>query len=258
MSLQAEVLDLFGWAPPAAPPKPPPPPPAPAPARPTAAPRGPAVDGRTAAQTLAIAREVAPQLARVVYTRNRRVMASLVQRGATLRLNAAFAEAPEAVVQAVARLFTARDGRTRAKARGRVREFIRSLPAPPPAERRGPRRRHVAPADLPLVARLQAEFDRVNAESFAGALPRVPLFLSTAMRRRNGHFCSSPLEIVISRPLLTHAVGGEAEATLRHEMIHLWQFASGKKPDHGREFRAWAKRLDVHPRATRPVRWRVR
>ena len=87
-------------------------------------------------------------------------------------------------------------------------------------------------------------------------LPEVPLFLSGAMRRRNGHFCSHPLEIVISRTLCTHAHPGEAEHTLRHEMIHLWQHASGKKPDHGEEFRAWARRLDVHPRATRRVSWK--
>jgi predicted SprT family Zn-dependent metalloprotease len=78
------------------------------------------------------------------------------------------------------------------------------------------------------------------------------------MRRRNGHFCSHPLEIVISRQLCTHAAPGESEQTLRHEMIHLWQHVTGKKPDHGPEFRAWARRLDVHPRATRPVTWKSR
>jgi hypothetical protein len=241
----SEVLDLFGWAPPA---------PGPSPQK-VAAPPPPAPAGRSTAETLALARRVAPGVQGVVYTRNRRVMASLVRGGAVLRLNAAFAGAPEGVVAAVVRLFTARAGRTRSRARAEVREFLRTLGPVPAGARRGPRRRVVAPGDDALVARLQAEFDRVNAASFDGALPRVPLFLSGAMRRRNGHFSSSPLEIVISRRLLTHAVPGEAEATLRHEMIHLWQHASGRRPDHGGEFRAWARRLDVHPRATRPVRW---
>ncbi len=84
----------------------------------------------------------------------------------------------------------------------------------------------------------------------------MPLFLSGRMRSRNGHFSSHPLEIVVSRRLCTHAEAGEAERTLRHEMIHLWQHVQGKKPDHGTEFRAWARRLDVHPRATRRVTWK--
>jgi len=75
------------------------------------------------------------------------------------------------------------------------------------------------------------------------------------MRSRNGHFSRAPLEIVISRRLCEHAVPGEAEMTLRHEMIHLWQHVVGLKPDHGGTFRWWARRLDVHPRARRPVRW---
>jgi predicted SprT family Zn-dependent metalloprotease len=111
-------------------------------------------------------------------------------------------------------------------------------------------------ADRPHLARLQAEFDRVNAEHFDGALPRVHLALSGRMTRRNGHFSSTPVEIVISRALCRNALDGEAEKTLRHEMIHLWQFVEGRKPGHGRDFRRWAERLDVHPRATRQVTWR--
>jgi predicted SprT family Zn-dependent metalloprotease len=75
------------------------------------------------------------------------------------------------------------------------------------------------------------------------------------MRRRNGHFSIEPLEIVISRRLCDAAADGEAERTLRHEMIHLWQHVQGDRPDHGAEFRRWAVRLDVHPRATRDVEW---
>jgi predicted SprT family Zn-dependent metalloprotease len=75
------------------------------------------------------------------------------------------------------------------------------------------------------------------------------------MKRRNGHFSVHPLEIVISRRLLTHAADGEAERTLRHEMIHLWQHESGRRPGHGADFRRWAERLGVRPRATRTVEW---
>ena len=109
--------------------------------------------------------------------------------------------------------------------------------------------------DRPHLERLQEEFDRVNAAFFAGALPRVPLYLSGRMRRRNGHFTADPLEIVISRRLCHHAEDGEAASTLRHEMIHLWQHEQGHKPGHGRDFRRWAEKLGVHPRATRDVSW---
>jgi hypothetical protein len=75
------------------------------------------------------------------------------------------------------------------------------------------------------------------------------------MRRRNGHFSSDPLEIAISRQLCLRAVDGEAMRTLRHEMIHLWQWAEKRPMGHGPEFRAWARLLDIHPRATRTVCW---
>jgi hypothetical protein len=272
-----DVLDLFGWVPPARPrpqssahskPKPRSVPPAapreaPAPegapaARPAPAPRAeaPARAGRSTAEVLAIVTPLAPHFRRVVYTRNRRIMASVGNRGRELRLNDAFATAPCEVLLAVARLFSARDARTRTRAKAAVRDFIATIPLEPHTVRRRPRKRQVVPGDEPHIQRLLAEFRRVNAEHFAGELPEVPLFLSGAMRRRNGHFCSHPLEIVISRTLCTHAHPGEAEHTLRHEMIHLWQHASGKKPDHGEEFRAWARRLDVHPRATRRVSWK--
>jgi predicted SprT family Zn-dependent metalloprotease len=266
-----EVLDLFGWAPPPRPrpkssaggahPRTPseparldPPPPQKAAPRPEPVLRAPS--GRSEADTLAVIARVTPQFYKVVYTRNRRIMASAAERGRALRLNVAFAEAPEDVLMAVGRLFTGRDARTRTRAKAVVRAFINGIPADSAVPRRRPRVRQVEPGDERHLERLREEFRRVNAEQFGGALPEVPLFLSGQMRRRNGHFCSSPLEIVISRKLCTHATHGEAEHTLRHEMIHLWQHVEGHKPDHGADFRAWARRLDVHPRATRRVSWK--
>lgn len=199
---------------------------------------------------------IATHFRQVVFTRNRRIMASVGDRGRELRLNEAFATAPRDVLVAVARLFSARDARTRARAKAAVREFIATIPLETAAVRRRPRTRQVLPGDEPHLEALREEFRRINAAHFGGELPEVPLYLSGQMRRRNGHFCANPLEIVISRTLCTHAHHGEALHTLRHEMIHLWQHASGKKPDHGAEFRAWARRLDVHPRATRRVAWK--
>lgn len=264
-----DVLDLFGWVPPARPrpkssarPRPAPaadprssaaPAPPPARAEPAAPPARP---GRSEAEILAVVAPIAPHFRKVVFTRNRRIMASVGDRGRELRLNDAFATAPRDVLVAVARLFSARDARTRSRAKAAVREFIATIPLESTAVRRRPRTRQVEPGDEPHLQMLREEFRRINAEHFGGELPEVPLYLSGQMRRRNGHFCSHPVEIVISRTLCTHAHDGEAAHTLRHEMIHLWQHASGKKPDHGPEFRAWARRLDVHPRATRRVAWK--
>lgn len=187
---------------------------------------------------------------RVVLTRNRRVMVSVGERGRVLRLHESFAHAPLEVLRAVGGLLAPRRS-GRARSRAVVRQFIAGIPTP------GPRNRHrqVRPSDRPAIARLQEEFDRVNGAWFAGELPSVPIFLSGRMRSRNGHFCADPLEIVISRALCERADPGEAESTLRHEIIHLWQHHTGRRPDHGPEFRRWARRLGVHPRATRVVGW---
>jgi predicted SprT family Zn-dependent metalloprotease len=187
---------------------------------------------------------------RVVLTRNRRVMVSVGERGKVLRLHEAFVEAPPEVLHAVGTLLAPRRA-ARSRARSTIGAFIAAIATDPGARRQ----RRVPRADRPALARLQAEFDRINDLHFGGTLPRVPLYLSGRMRRRNGHFCADPLEIVISRKLCEHAEDGEAESTLRHEMIHLWQHHTGRRPGHGLEFRQWARRLDVHPRATREVAW---
>jgi hypothetical protein len=254
------LLDLFGFEPAAPEPKRPAAPEPKRPAAPKAAaapPRPPApkrTGERSGPEVLAVARRSGGVWERVVFTTNRRIMASVANGGRDLRLNEAFAAAPDAVLVAVGELFAARNARRRNAARETVRRFIAQIPASATAPR--PRLRRATAADRAQIARMQAEFDRVNAESFGGSLPRVAIHLSGRMKRRNGHFSSSPLEIVMSRRLCLHGAPGEAEHTMRHEMIHLWQFAEGLPVDHGPAFRKMARRLDVHPRATRPVQWK--
>ena len=194
----------------------------------------------------------APFLREVVFTRNRRVMVSTGSGGRTLRLNERFREAPPEVLRAIGCVLSKRPLAVRDAAKVAIVEFLRENP---PAVAGGSRRR-VHGGDRAELERLRAEFDRVNELHFGGALPRVPIALSGRMRRRNGHFSSHPLEIVISRALCQRAEHGEAEKTLRHEMIHLWQHQQGQKPGHGRDFRRWAEKLEVHPRATRDVSWK--
>jgi SprT-like family protein len=228
----------------------------PTPARPSVKPpRDPGA--RDEAAVLAALRRAGAEYRRVVFTQNRRIMISVGRDRTVIRMNRAFAAAPEHVLAAVAVLFSSARGRRKESARETVRGFIDALPVVPAAPR-GPKRRRQHPLDRPHLDRLQAEFDRTNRLHFAGKLPRVPIFLSRQMRRRNGHFSSQPLEIVVSHRLCTHGAPGEAEHTLRHEMIHLWQYVSGAEVDHGGAFRRMAKKLDVHPRATRPVKWKGR
>jgi hypothetical protein len=206
-------------------------------------------------EVLAVVRGAGAGVREVVFTHNRRVMVSVAGRGSTLRLHETFRRAPEPVLHAVGRLLAARAPRERAAARETIRRFLADYPPPAPTAP-ARRARRVPAADRPHLERLRQEFARVNHEHFGGALPEVPLFLSGRMRSRNGHFSSRPLEIVLNRRLCVEAAPGEAEQTLRHEMIHLWQHVTGRPVDHGREFRAWARRLGVRPRATRTVVWK--
>jgi hypothetical protein len=191
---------------------------------------------------------------RLVLTRNRRVVASVVDGGATLRLHRALAAAPREVLRALLVALGPPMPGARDAARRVVRGFLASLP-PEPVRRRV---RRTGPTDEPHLTRLRAEFDAVNAAFFDGELPTVPLHLSGRMHRRNGHFSVDPLEIVISRRLCERGETGEAERTLRHEMVHLWQYASGRHPGHGADFRERARLLGISPRATRDVLWRSR
>lgn len=197
---------------------------------------------------------------RVVFTRNVRVMVSVGDGGRTLRLHERFRDAPADVLRSIGAMYGRGGRRMAGTGRAAVRDYLRGLPAPGPTAGEDssgiPRgRRRSLPADQRHIDRLRREFEATNAAHFDGALPAVPISLSGRMKRRNGHFSPAPLEIVISRRLCVEAEPGEAEMTLRHEMIHLWQHVSGRKLGHGREFRLLAARLDVHPRATRPVCW---
>lgn len=189
----------------------------------------------------------------VVFTRNRRVMVSLAARGRTLRLHQLFLQAPRSIHLALGQLLAAGSDLERAAAREEISTYLRLNPPSAPASQ--PRLYRPTAADVRHLERLRAEFVQVNAGHFAGVLPNVPIRLSGRMSRSNGLFRTNPLEIVISRALCAEASPGEAEQTLRHEMIHLWQFIEGRRPGHGADFRSWARRLGIHPRASRNVCW---
>jgi hypothetical protein len=194
---------------------------------------------------------------RVVLTRNRRVIASSTERGRTLRLHEVFRDAPPEVLRALGVVLSSRSSAAaKARARTDVRGHLARNPldSGPPT----PRPERIRRSDLPYLDALLIEFRRVNDQYFGSSLPEVPIHLSGRMRRKLGFFRSEPPGIAISRALCARGAAGEAEETLRHEMIHLWQWTTGTRVGHGADFRAWARRLDVHPRAARRVRWRKR
>jgi hypothetical protein len=253
VSLKDVILDLFG-APPA-PDRPVSVRPSPKPAPPPEPPREPGV--RTPDEVLAALRRHGAPYRRLTLTDNRRTMISVGRDRTAIRMHHAFAKADDAVLAAVATVYsTGATPRRRAAAKRAVRAFINTIDLDRAPVRTLRRRAH--PADRPHLERMQAVFDEVNRASFGGRLPRVPIHLSRKMKRRNGHFTARPLEIVISWRLCAYGAPGEAEETMRHEMIHLWQYVEGLPVDHGPVFRRTARKLDVHPRATRPVKWKGR
>ena len=95
----------------------------------------------------------------VVFTRNRRVMVSTGDGGRTLRLHERFREAPVEVWRAIGCVVSRKPERARLAAKEVIVRFLRENPpeAAPPRRRR-------ARTDRSDLARLEAEFDRVNEE----------------------------------------------------------------------------------------------
>ena len=188
--------------------------------------------------------------------RNRVVMLSV--RAGVLRLHAGYAHAPDSVLLAIVRFLTPYTRRAvRAAAQ---REFLafpvdRFIPSRP----RGPRRRRVAPGDVPLISRLSAAHARLNDMHFGGALGAVPFRISGRMRRRLGEVSlhretGAIEEMAFNRDHLRRGPWSEVEQTLLHEMVHQWQAENGLPVDHGLGFRRKAREVGIVPRAKKPRR----
>ncbi len=185
---------------------------------------------------------------RVIFTRNRRTMVSLM--GRVLRVHEGFAVAPAEVQEAIATFATSRN---RAK-RSEAKEIIVSYPVPiRPAVRR-PAASH--PDDAPMEARLTLLHAQLNLEHFGGALDALEVLVSRRLARRLGHYTlrshnGGRGEIVISRRHVRRDGWPEAIHTLLHEMVHQWQDETGRPVDHGAGFRAKCRAVGIEPAATR-------
>lgn len=187
-------------------------------------------------------------------TDNHSVMVSMT-RANVLRIHRGYATAPDSVLRAVVQFVSRGTRRPERLAAQReillfpVRDVVRvRRGAPPHATPR--------PGDLFLTDRLARLFEDLNRLHFEGRLPDIPLRLSGRMRTRLGQLCLDsdtlhPFEITMSRRHIERHGWDEARQTLLHEMVHLWQYASGYPVDHGPIFRSKARAVGVAPLARR-------
>lgn len=184
-------------------------------------------------------------------TRNRRTMVSI--RGRTLRLHAAYVDAPPPVLQAIADFVMAKRRDERRAAGRAVVAWSSNIPV---GERR-PRATRTHDDDAPLAEHFTALHRALNAECFGGGLGTVPVRISRRMRRRLGHYTPRAEgvepEIAISWQHVRRQGLADAAITLLHEMVHQWQDEAGHAVDHGEAFRRKAREVGIPPRATRRV-----
>ena len=168
--------------------------------------------------------------------RNRVVL--LTYRGGTLRIHAGYVDAPDEVLEAIVR-FLSPFVRQRERLAARRRFLAFPLEHRLSAPRRPPT---LPPGDLPWIQRLRDAHAQLNAERFGGELGELPIRLSGRMRRRLGHVMLSretgaAIEIAMNRRHVQRDPWGQVEDTLLHEMVHQWQAETGRRVDHGAEFK---------------------
>ena len=202
-------------------------------------------------------------VARLRTTRNRTVLVSLSSKR-VLSVHRAYALAPDRVLKAIVRFVsrgTSRD--MRRAAQHEIVSFHQAVVPPsdhPDHHDRPARPPRPRPGDAESLERLGLLFQALNQRHFMGSLPPVPIRLSGRMRTRLGHLsldrAGVPTDITISRRHLAAHGWDEAEHTLLHEMVHLWQCTVGHKIDHGPRFRAKAREVGTVAAARRWVRSR--
>lgn len=195
---------------------------------------------------------------RVRATENRSVLVSL-SRARVLSVHRAYAQAPDRVLKAIVRFVSRWTPRPLRRAAQREIVAYHRAAVPDRLDRldRPDRSDRPKPGDAEALARLGLLFQALNQRHFRGSLAAVPIRLSGRMRTRLGHLsldpAGRPTDITISRRHLAAHGWDEAEQTLLHEMVHLWQCAEGHKVDHGRQFRAKAREVGAVAAARRWV-----
>lgn len=191
---------------------------------------------------------------KVTLTRNRQVLVSLTPT-AGLRLHAGYAWAPDDVLRAIVTFIS--PGVLRVRRMEARRLFLRfpvELHAP---SREASSRRAMSDEHLPHIARLERLHQILNDRHFAGVLRPISIRISDGMRRRLGEYAlpssGRSAEIVLSHRHIRRDGWQAATQTLLHEMVHQWQYESGRPVDHGSDFRARAREVGIPAAATVPA-----
>lgn len=204
---------------------------------------------------------------------NRTRLLSLSADRSTLNAHVCFAEAPAAVLDAIAEYLTSRPSSTRARRAvericawegvRRGLEAARELHRLARGDADGAR---VAPQPGPCCASpperraLRELFERLNSERFGGRLPpSIPIRLSARMTRSFGHIRyhrtddgrRMVVEIAIRASLLRRRDPADLEETVLHEMAHAEAWLVHGHAGHGRIWRSIARRVGCIPRACR-------
>ena len=188
----------------------------------------------------------------LLFTRNRRTMVSLAR--GVMRVHEGFADAPPAVLDAIAIFATSRNRARRTAAR----DVIVAFPVAIRPLTRRPATAHLS--DAPLAARLTYLHQQLNRRHFGDALAPLEIQVSRRLARRLGHYTprsqtgTAAGEIVLSHRHIKRDGWVEAEHTLLHEMVHQWQDETGRSVDHGPGFRAKCREVGIEPAATRLIR----
>lgn len=188
-------------------------------------------------------------------TSNRNVFVSYSANA--LRLHKGYLDAPEETWKAIVEFVSTKSRVKRRAARKKLLEYDVHRGQPLAPRVHPPRRIH--PDDEAMAERLRRAHESFNKEKFNGELAVIPILVSRRMRSRLGHYThrdpsGGKSEIVISRRHVRRHGWNDALETLIHEMIHQWQDESGRAIDHGREFRAKAREVGIHPRARTALR----
>lgn len=106
------------------------------------------------------------------------------------------------------------------------------------------------------LARLRGKYVEYATLYFDGALPVVPITLSPRLSDRYAYLKTvggKPEAIIFSSRLIYERGWSATQATLLHELIHVWQASQGLKPDHGKAFKDKARELKISPSASEAV-----
>jgi hypothetical protein len=186
--------------------------------------------------------------------RNEHVMLSWVP-GKVLRVHEGYAAAPDEVLRSIVRFVTPG---VRRPARLAARRIFLAFPVDEHAPRppRPARPRRIPPADRPVLEQLERLRGELNQKHFDGKLQPILIRLSGRMRSRLGELrldrkTGRAVHIGISRRHVRRDGWESVTDTLLHEMVHQWQAETGRKVDHGKQFREKAKAVGIEPRAVR-------